>query len=575
MLRQFRLVLGLCLLWLLPVSPALAQDAAAQTAPPTAASAPPSAWLTFNNRRIVELRGSVRGRTPEQRAAAAARALGEIVRGRGRLDVTLTPVAAAMLVTVGDRDVFVILPVDVDELANTDLQRTANEAAANLRVALAEASEIYEVGSMSSAIALSAIATVVYLGLLFLLVRFHRRLAANAEATAERRLQKISSTDLNSVRDSRAAQIVRHVVMVATVLTAAVVTYMWLTFVLRRIPFTRALGESLRGILLDVIVNGALAVARAMPDLLMVGLIAVITRVLVRLSNLVFQAAEAGKLELPWIYPETAAPSRRLVAALLWLGALIVAYPYLPGSNSDVFKGVTVFLGLIVSIGSSGIANQIMSGFTITYSRAVRPGDFVRIGDVEGTVTQVGALSTKVKTLLHEEVTIPNAVVVSQVTTNYSRFADRGGVFIATSVTIGYDTPWRQVEALLLVAAERTPGLLREPPPIVRQTALMDFYVQYRLIVSIANPTLRVMTLDRLHANIQDAFNEHGVQIMSPNYEADPEDKKVVARKDWFAAPAADERSQTQSPRSTISTAAKPSTDTIADTTIGIERGTT
>ncbi|HET9371141.1 MAG TPA: mechanosensitive ion channel domain-containing protein, partial [Vicinamibacterales bacterium] len=498
--------------------------------------------LTFNNRRIVQLHGSVRGRTPADRAEAASRVLGEIVRGRGSLDVTLTPVASAMLVTVGGRDVFVILPDDVDTLANTDLTRTANEAAANLRVALAEAAEVYQVGSMAMAITVAATGTIVYFAILFVMVRFHRRLAANAEASAERRLQKISATDLDSVRDSRAAQIVRHAVMAITVIAAAVLTYVWLTFTLRRFPFTRALGESLREILINLVINGALAVARAMPDLLMVALIAVVTRVLVRLSNLLFQAAEAGRVELPYIYPETAAPSRRLVAALLWLGALIVAYPYLPGSDSDVFKGVSVFLGLIVSIGSSGIANQIMSGFTITYSRAVRTGDFVKIGDIEGTVLQVGALSTKVRTLLQEEVTIPNAVVVGQVTTNYSRFADKDGLYIPTTVTIGYDTPWRQVEALLLLAAERTPGIRRQPPPIVRQTALMDFYVQYRLLVSIENPALRVVTLDRLHANIQDAFNEHGVQIMSPNYEADPEGKKIVSRDNWFAPPAPTDR---------------------------------
>jgi small-conductance mechanosensitive channel len=217
---------------------------------------------------------------------------------------------------------------------------------------------------------------------------------------------------------------------------------------------------------------------------------------------------------------------------------LVLAYPYLPGSNSDAFKGMSVFLGVVLSIGSSGIVNQMMSGLTITYSRAVRPGDWVKMGDVEGTVIQVGVLSIKVKTARREEVTIPNAVVMSQVTTNYSRFADTEGVFVPTSVTIGYDTPWRQVQALLLLAAERTPGVRRDPKPVVRQTALQDFYVQYVLLVCLDSPQQRFLTLDALHANIQDAFNEYGVQIMSPNYEADPEGRKVVPVDQWYAAPA-------------------------------------
>ena len=146
-----------------------------------------------------------------------------------------------------------------------------------------------------------------------------------------------------------------------------------------------------------------------------------------------FQSVEEGRLTIPYVYPETAAPTRRLVSALIWLLGIVLAYPYLPGSNSDAFKGVSVFVGLVLSLGSSGIVNQMMSGLTITYSRAVRAGDFVRIGDVEGTVTHLGALSTKVKTPRGEEVTIPNAVVMSDVTTNYSRLADTEGVFVPTS----------------------------------------------------------------------------------------------------------------------------------------------
>jgi small-conductance mechanosensitive channel len=223
----------------------------------------------------------------------------------------------------------------------------------------------------------------------------------------------------------------------------------------------------------------------------------------------------------------------------LWVFALALAYPHLPGSGTDAFKGVSVFVGLMISLGSSGIVNQVMSGLTLTYSRALRLNDFVRIGDVEGTVTHLGSLSTKLKTLLREEITIPNAVVVSTQTTNYSRLADVEGVFVKTQVTIGYDTPWRQVKALLLLAASRTTGVRETPPPAVRQSALEDFYVEYTLLVCLEDPASRLVTLDQLHGHIQDAFNEHGVQIMSPNYEADPAGPKVVPPDRWFESPAA------------------------------------
>jgi small-conductance mechanosensitive channel len=195
----------------------------------------------------------------------------------------------------------------------------------------------------------------------------------------------------------------------------------------------------------------------------------------------------------------------------------------------------------MISLGSSGVVNQVMSSFMITYSRAFRAGDYVRVGEIEGTVTNVGMLSTKIKTPRREEVTIPNAVLVSSTTTNFSRFADTEGVYVPTSVTIGYDAPWRQVEALLLMAAERTPAIRRDPRPVVFQTALQDFYVQYTLLVSLEQADRRGPTLNALHANIQDAFNEHGVQIMSPNYEADPEAPKIVPKARWFDAPSRQE----------------------------------
>jgi small-conductance mechanosensitive channel len=276
----------------------------------------------------------------------------------------------------------------------------------------------------------------------------------------------------------------------------------------------------------------------ALPNLFSVLLIVFVTRIVVKLAGLFFDSVEHQRVSVPWIYPETALTTRRLATLFLWLFALALAYPYLPGSETEAFKGISVFVGLMISLGSSGIVNQLMSGLMITYSRALQPGDFVRIGDVEGTVTQLGMLSTKLKSPRREEVTIPNAVLFSTTTTNYSRLHQSEGVFAPTSLTIGYDVPWRQVHALLILAAERTAGVRRQPAPVVRQTALRDFYVEYTLLVSLENPASRAPVLDALHANIQDAFNEFGVQIMSPNYEADPEGPKLVPREKWFAAPA-------------------------------------
>jgi small-conductance mechanosensitive channel len=497
--------------------------------------------LVFHNRRITTFRANVLSRPPSERAAAVAHLLGTLVSTERLGPITSRPVEGGYVIAVGSQDVFGILPLDADSLIGETAEAKAAAAAASLQLAIDEAVELRTPRRMLMAAAAALFATLLAASLIALLGRVRRGLSSRLQTRAERRLARLAAGDAELVRASRAADIFRHAVTVACVLTALVVTYAWLTFVLRQFPYTRPWGEALRHFVLERAATLVLRLVGTVPDLFTVLLILIAVRFVARLLRAVFEAAESGRISVPYVFPETAQTTRRLVTTLMWLLGLVAAYPYLPGSESDAFKGVSVFIGLVVSLGSSGIVNQMMSGLTLTYSRALRLGDVVRVGDVEGLVTHLGALSTKIKTPRGEEVTMPNALVVSCVTTNFSRLASEG-VYVPTTVTIGYDTPWRQVQALLLLAAERTAGVLRQPAPVVRQTALMDFYVTYTLLVCLERPDERVPVLDRLHANIQDAFNEYGVQIMSPNYEADPEDRKVVPPDQWYAAPASASR---------------------------------
>jgi small-conductance mechanosensitive channel len=496
------------------------------------------ATLRFNNRPITVLRATILGRTPAERAAVAVQILDGLVDSGSPGTVSTRPFQGVTIITVGNRDVFAITPLDVDELVGETLDQKATETATRLQQALDEAIELRTPRRLLTSASLALVATIAFGLLLWVARRVHRALVIRVLTNAEKKLEQLSPGHVELVSASHASDLLRRGITLAFLGLVLFVTYNWLTFVLRRFPDTRPWGESLRAYLTSGLAAFGLKIVEAIPDLVTVAIIIVITRFVIRICHQFFRAVEDGRVTVPWVYPETAAPTRRLVNGVLWLLALIASYPYLPGSESDAFKGVSVFVGLVLSLGSSGIVNQMMSGLTITYSRAVRPGDFVRIGDVEGTVLFLGALSTKVKTPRGEEVTIPNNVVVSNVTTNYSKLAVTEGVYVPTSITIGYDAPWRQVHALLHLAAERTPGILSEPKPAVRQTALQDFYVQYTLLVCLEQPQLRASTLSVLHANIQDAFNEYGVQIMSPNYEADPSDRKVVPRDQWYAAPA-------------------------------------
>jgi small-conductance mechanosensitive channel len=513
-------------------------DAAVAAAAVEQATVGPPATLTYANRPIVQLRSSLLGRPPDERVAAGRVTLDRLVEAGVTGPIQTRAVGSVVSLEVAGRRIVAIMPSDVDTLAGETPADIAAAAAQRLGVALNEVAELRRPRQLLVALFEVLLATVIFVALVWLLTKARIAASRRIGDAAERSLQTTRVGNAEFVRSSRIIEFLHRIVSGLTVALGLFFAYSWLTFGLRRFPYTRPWGESLREFLLDQLSRIGVAMLQSLPGLFTVLLIALLTRFVIRITQLLFQAVEDGRVTIPWLYPETAQPTRKLLTVALWLFAVAIAYPYLPGSDSEAFKGMSVFIGLVVSLGSSGIVNQVMSGFTLTYSRALRVGDFVAIGDVEGTVTQVGTLSTKIKTAKGEDVTIPNALVVSQTVTNYSRFADSDGVFVPTDITIGYDVPWRQVEALLLLAAARTPGVRREPAPRVRQAALEDFYIRYTLQFCPERPEERRKTLAAVHANIVDAFNEYGVQITSPNYEADPGAPKIVPRDQWFAAPA-------------------------------------
>jgi len=338
------------------------------------------------------------------------------------------------------------------------------------------------------------------------------------------------------------AGIVRMIRAAGTIvfgLAVAVLVEEWLRYVLALFPYTRPWANSLTGFVGGVVAQVWSAGIEAVPGLVMVAVIAALAQFVTRIVRLVSRGIEAGRYRLFGIDAEVAQPTRRLVTAAVWLFALAMAYPYFPGSSSEAFKGLSVLLGLMLSLGASGIVGQAAGGFILTFSRALRSGEWVRIGEIEGAVVNVGVFSTKIRTYSDEEVSIPNTVVLATTTRNFSRPAAARTSILEASVSIGYSTPWRQVHAMLVEAAGRTPELEREPPPEVLQNALSDFYIQYVLRVRLRDQLRRPAVLSALNANIQDTFNEHSVQIMSPHYVLDPPAPVIVPRERWLEPPAA------------------------------------
>ena len=532
--------------------------ASAQTppAPPPQAltsallSATPSteiATFSYANRPIVVFRSSILGRSPAERASAAKRALDDLVAQGITGPVAVQPLESAVLISVGSRVVTGLTALDVDNLAGESIEGLSAQAVARLQIALEETAEARRVRTLLREAAIALLGLVVGVMALWVISRIHRAVSGKFVAAAEKRVAKSKIADLEVLHGMHIADLERRMVTGAMVVLDLVVVYAMLTFILRQFPYTRPWGESLRTYLVTTVANLGLGMLNALPDLFTVALIVLVTRFGSGWSGCGFTPWRPGASRLAGSTRKRRSRRAGWRPRCCGCSGRVMAYPYLPGSQTEAFKGISVFVGLMVTLGSSGLVNQVMSGFTITYSRALRLGDFVRIGDVEGTVTHLGVLSTKLRTLRNEDVTVPNAVVVSQTTTDFSRYGDSAGVFTPTTVTIGYDAPWRQVHAMLLEAAKRTAGIRREPAPLVLQAGLEDFYVKYMLLVCLERQDSRPIVLAAMHANIQDVFNEYGVQIMSPNYVLDPAAPKVVPKKDWFAAPAAAERPPGQS----------------------------
>jgi small-conductance mechanosensitive channel len=314
--------------------------------------------------------------------------------------------------------------------------------------------------------------------------------------------------------------------------------YLWLVYSLEQFPYSAAWGNQLGEFLVSLFLDFGRGALAAIPGLIAVVIVILLARWCVRVVNVVFKEMDRGKLSLPGLERETARTTQTLLIAAIWLFALVVAYPFIPGSDTEAFKGLSVLVGLMITLGSTGLINQVISGLFVIYSRSVRPGDYVRIGDIDGQVMNVGFLATKLKTPRQEEITLPHSVLVGAATTNYSRLAGDDGMVVTVSVTIGYDVPWRQVHSLLLLGAARTRGIRSEPPPRVLQRELSDFYVQYHLMAHLQEGENRAEVISELHAQIQDAFNEFGAQIMAPHYESQPERKVFVPKPEWHIAPA-------------------------------------
>lgn len=497
------------------------------------AATEPRALVLFN-RPVADLRATLGGLGPAERVARAQRRFDALGDAALTLPVSTRPLqtedGTGLTLEVDGRPVFSLLPADLDPEDHQSLEQAVAQARLRLADALHARHAQSDPGTLGRGLATVLAVLLAWGAGGWGVLRLHGWLDARADAAGE---------DSHHAGWRTYARLAGwRLLTVLAWLLAAGLLYGGVLAALAAFPWSLPWSEHLAGFVHRLggwLLTGLMA---AVPGLLTVALVLAVARIAQEVLDLLFGQVQAGRLRLPFVHLETAGATRRLLVGLLWGLALAAAYPYLPGAGTDAFKGLSVLFGIMITLGSSGVMTQLMSGLVVVYSRSLKRGDFVSVDGVEGVVREVGALAVKVVTMRNEEVTLPHSVITASPIRNYSKLSGSQGTLVSTQVTIGYDTPWRQVHALLVNAALATPGLRAHPQPFVYQRALGDFFVVYELFAHIDQPLDRVPILSALHAAVQDEFNRHGVQIMSPHFYEQPGQALVVPESRWWTPPA-------------------------------------
>jgi small-conductance mechanosensitive channel len=387
--------------------------------------------------------------------------------------------------------------------------------------------------------ALAALAATAVLALAAVLVVWlTRRLDVLLERRFHRRIKALEAQSYALVRAEQIRGVVRNLLRGVRAVALLAIALALVQFVLAQFPWTRGYATRLLQIVIDPLSTMGRSILANVPNLVFLAILFVVVRFVVRMMRLFFAAVGRGAITLAGFEREWAEPTYKIARVAVIAFGLVVAYPYIPGSESAAFKGVSLFLGVVVSLGSSSVISNMIAGYTMTYRRAFKVGDRIKIGETIGEVIETRLQVTHLRSPKNEEVIIPNSQILNSEIVNYTSLAKERGLILHTTVGIGYETPWRQVEAMLLMAAGRTPGFLEDPPPFVLQRKLADFAVEYEINVYCRDVQAIFSLYTALHRNILDVFNEYGVQIMTPAYESDPAQPKLVPKEQWYAPPA-------------------------------------
>lgn len=417
---------------------------------------------------------------------------------------------------------FVIMSVlDADAKAeNSTMANIANRNLAKIKSAIIYQNENYS--QLPKRIGYTALLVLIIGLILFLTAKIFNFIKNYVVKNRAKYFKGVHYNSIKILSPEKQLILLLRIFSVIKIITLILIVYLSLPVLFSIFPATKDYTTTLLRWILTPAKSAFMGFVGFLPSLFTIIVIIIIFKYSLKIIKFFFYEIKSENIKINGFYSDWALPTFNVIRLLMYAFMLVIIFPYLPGSDSPIFKGVSVFVGVLFSLGSSNAIANMVAGLVITYMRPFKIGDYIKIGDVSGEVIEKTALVTRIRTPKFEDITIPNATVLSSTSTNYSANTNQAtnGLLIHTTVTIGYDVPWKDIHAALIDAALKTEMTEKEPAPFVLQTSLDDFYVSYQINVYTKEPTKQPRIYSSLHQNIQDSFNAAGIEIMSPHYSA-------------------------------------------------------
>jgi small-conductance mechanosensitive channel len=484
-----------------------------------AAAKLPEGQVLLDGKLIFSIKERVLSFAPVDRARAISSRLAKLA-GDPLLRIdSITAVDNETTTDIVTGDLVIMTVTDTDAKAeHKPRKELADLIVRKIQATLANRNKEYSTDSLMLGGIYAFTATVVLILLIVLINRFFPKFVAKTESWKGTRIRSIRFQSMDILHEDRIVAIIISAARWLRLLVILGFLYLYIPLVFSFFPWTKGLAARLLDYVLTPVEKIGHAVVTYLPNIFFIAVILVFTRFVIKFTRFFFTEVENRTISIPGFYSDWAEPTFKIVRFMIIAFAAVVAFPYLPGSDSPAFKGISVFLGVLLSLGSTSAVANVVAGVILTYMRAFTLGDRVKIAETVGDIVEKTLLVTRIRTIKNVDITIPNAMVLGSHITNYSSSALSYGLILHTTVTIGYDAPWRQVHDLLKSAAAATEYILELPAPFVFQTSLDDFYVSYELNAYTDKPFKMASIYSDLHQNIQDKFNEAGVEIMSPHY---------------------------------------------------------